>query len=279
MGANVRRRFVVTSPYLDRSLSYDCVECSACRHQWAVGNTDPDTMTRIYSGAFHDSAQQWAGATDAPVVVNARLRAQWLRERGLAGRLIDIGAGNGYFVKAAMDAGFAAEGLELSADAAARAASIGARVAHGDFLAAPVGEGAFDVVTMWDVLSGFVDPCAALARSARLLKPGGHLVATVVDSSAAIARLCGRYWPLMIPPVNLHFFSPGSLRRAMEANGLGAGEVLHQGKRVSLRFAVQKLLRSLRLNALEPSIAGLVPPSWSVTLNLGDIATVVARRP
>jgi SAM-dependent methyltransferase len=277
---DAHKLFVTYSPYLDRTLLYDIMACRGCGHRWAVGDTSPETLARIYSGSFHQSAQQWtddAASSVAPVMVNARLRAAWLRERGLGGRLLDVGAGNGYFVKAAADAGFDAEGLELSPDAAGRATELGAKVSVGDFLTAPLQDRTINVVTMWDVLSGFADPSAAVQRAAGLLRHGGHLVVTIVDGTSMVSRLGGRYWPLMIPPVNLQFFSPDSIRRLMNANSLVVEALLHQGKRVSVRFAGQKLLRSLRLASLEPALERLVPQRWSVTLNLGDIATVVAR--
>jgi hypothetical protein len=81
----------------------------------------------------------------------------------------------------------------------------------------------------------------------------------------------------MIPPVNLHFFSQDSIARLLSDHGFVLRVWRHETKRVSLRFLMQKFLRTMGLNRLEP-LAGIVPARWQVSLDMGDIATLVARR-
>lgn len=276
--ARARRLFMRRSPYsAARGRRYQAWRCGACEHLWCEGDATDALLRDIYQGNFHASSQQSAADSVAPVAVNARARAARLVEQGMSGRLLDIGAGNGFFVRSAMEAGFAAEGIELSPAAAEAARAMGADVKAGDFLTGAVA-GPYDVITMWDVLSGMTDPHAVLARVAQLLKPGGYFVATVADGAAPVARLLGRFWPLMIPPVNLHFFSRTSLRYALERHDLSPTGWRHDAKCVALRFVGQKLARVLGLHALDSAAARLIPVRLTLSLNLGDIATVAARR-
>lgn len=276
-----RRKFSVHTPYLDNSQIYDVMRCGACDHIWCVGDISDALLQRIYSGSFHQTSQQLAGDGEdvpSPVVANAKARAAWLRDLGLVGRLLDVGAGNGYFVREANHAGFDAEGMDLSEKAVATARTLSVKVARGDFMSDDLPASTFDVVTMWDVLCGFPDPQAAMRRAAMLLRPGGKLVFTVADGSSWIARWSGRYWPLLIPPVNLHYFSRESIQRLLTAHGMEMCQFEPRGKQLSVRFVWQKVLRMLRLAPLETKIAAHIPLGWQIRLNLGDIATVVADR-
>lgn len=282
-GTPARQRMSVSTPYLERRQRYDVLSCPECRHIWCLGDTSAALLHRIYSESFHNTSQQLAKEharkedKHSPIVQNAAWRAEWLCGLGLVGTLLDVGAGNGYFVREVSNAGFTAEGIDLSADAAATAASIGVAVRTGDFLATDFLRHSYDVVTMWDVLCGFPDTHSVVAQVRELLTPEGMFIFTVAEGSSWMARWCGRFWPLLIPPVNLHYFSPESIERLLEQHGMAMVRYEYQGKWLSVRFLWQKALRTLHISPLETAIANHIPLQWRVRLNLRDIATVVAR--
>ncbi|MBR2692327.1 MAG: class I SAM-dependent methyltransferase [Aquamicrobium sp.] len=271
----------VSTPYLDKQQRYDVLQCSVCRHRWCAGDTSDALLTEIYSKSFHQTTQQLAENqsrnSSSPIILNSKARAEWLCQQGHSGTLLDVGAGNGYFVREANEVGFKAEGLDIAEEAAVRAASLGVTVRIGNFLADDVKVGKYDVITMWDVLCGFPDVNAAIAKVARHLEPGGALVLTIADGQSSTSKLAGRYWPLLIPPVNLHYFSEASTKRLLESYGMEILSYKAQGKWLSVRFLWQKLLRTLRITPLETVVSGFISPHWKVKLNLGDIVTVVAR--
>ena len=267
------RRRVVPSPYQPPRTEYAIHACRACGHQFALGPSDAASLARVYSGAFHSTAQQHASGPDSPIVVNAERRARDLAAAGLQGRLLDIGAGKGYFVRAA-SRHFEATGIEYSAQAAEAARADGLRVLTGAFPdTAPTGP--FDVVTLWDVLAGLAELHGAVAKVAELLAPQGRLVFTVPLVSSRAARWLGRWWPLLVPPVNLHYFTQDSIERLLRAHGLRIDRTGTETKRVALQFLARKALRAARLQALEP-LAAALPRGWAIPLDLGDILTVHA---
>lgn len=160
------------------------------------------------------------------------------------GRLLDVGCSAGYFLSEADAAGWSVFGLEPSAWKAARARALlgpggRGRVQETTLEKAPFAGGAFDAVVMWDVLEHVADPEAALAQTARLLRPGGILALNVPDVWSPVARLLGRRWPLLLPE-HLFYFSRRSLRRLLGGAGFevlgfhlhpvffSAGYVLHR---------------------------------------------------
>lgn len=201
-----------------------------------------------------------------------------MKSLGLSGRLLDVGAGAGFFVEAARQQGFEASGIDLSPMAAGKAGARGVPVRQGDFLAEADVAGALDVITLWDSLCGMTDPHACIMRVSSQLAEGGACILTVADGRSAAARIAGRFWPLMIPPVNLHFFSRPSLERLLAGHGMRLTSYKAMGKRVAVRFLVQKLFRSIGVRGADAWIERVVPVAWSVDLDLGDIVTAVAVR-
>ncbi len=127
------------------------------------------------------------GYRDDDPVVRAFTRHLATLGRLAAGRrLLDVGVGTGLLVHLARQAGWDAAGVDICAEAAARAArEFGVAVAVGDFLAVDL-PGAYDAITMADVVEHSRDPCAFLARARALLAPGGVLYVGVPNHRSPV---------------------------------------------------------------------------------------------
>ncbi len=145
-----------------------------------------------------------------------------LRRHAPPGRLLDVGCAEGTFLAlAAREAGYEVSGVEISAEAAARArAASGAPVHAGTLADLPRPERPYDVVTLWDVLEHTTDPAEVLARVAGVLRPGGILALTVPDPDGLAGRAMGRWW-FGYAKVREHpvFFRRATLRAALVRAG------------------------------------------------------------
>lgn len=157
------------------------VECPACdvAWQWPLGQTISEGL-EIY-------AERYAGGSDHDSDYfdddnsNARSSMQCAFVRRLAGacnpRLLDVGAGTGYFVREAVTQGFDASGVE-PALANPRHVVDGldqGRNLRGTFedLSDPR---PFDVITLWDVVEHVEEPYALLGEAYARLNKGGWLI-------------------------------------------------------------------------------------------------------
>jgi len=197
--------------------------------------------------------------------------------RGL--RLLDVGAYCGFFVDVAREAGWAAEGLELSRWAAAHARSLGLAV-RNETLAERARSGArYDVVTMWDVVEHLADPRRDLGHAFRLLRPGGRLAVSTIDARSAVARLLGSRWPWLMD-MHLFYFDRRNLPALLEGLGFRVLERRDYVHTVSAGYLLRKVEASFPAAGwLARAARRAVPGRLPVPVSLGDNMVVIAERP
>jgi SAM-dependent methyltransferase len=138
----------------------------------------------------------------------------------------------------------------------------------------------FDVVTMWDVVEHLLDPLSDLREVARVLKPGGVLLAHTIDIDSAFARLMGGRWPWLVE-MHTYFFSPKTLGAMVEKAGLRVESWQVQGRYLHLGYLLSRLSGwSETLGRTAEGLAkALHVDQWLVPVNFGDLFTLYARKP
>ena len=233
-------------PLLDRRIrspfgeTYGVVVCTAC----GLGFTDPvptsaemDAMyeSSYYKFAYDPRSPSWhpddtaarrrtIGSRAIDALTFLFKRALLLdRERALSGRppgrVLDLGCGNGDFLRHLRRLGWEVQGLEVSAEAAGLARAKGIPVHRGDLGSASYPDRSFDVVTLWHVVEHLPRPLPELAEVRRILRDDGLLVVEVPNSDCLTFRLCGTAWRQLDVPRHLQHFTRGTLERALADTG------------------------------------------------------------
>jgi 2-polyprenyl-3-methyl-5-hydroxy-6-metoxy-1,4-benzoquinol methylase len=194
-------------------------------------------------------------------------------------RLLDVGAYCGIFVDVAREAGFRAEGLELSRWAAAQARRLGL-VIHEQTLAARAATGeAYDVLTLWDVIEHLADPRRELEAAFQLVRPGGRIHVSTIDTSSFVARALGARWPWLMH-MHLCYFDRQNLAALLESVGFRVVERRNYTHTVSAGYLFRKIAASFP--AIAPLVRAaslLVPATLAVPVSLGDNMVLTAERP
>ena len=136
------------------------------------------------------------------------------------GRLLDIGCGDGHFLKTARDQGWKAYGSEMGPQAVERCRAQGLDVRPAPFLPEPGEPDSFDVVTAFEVLEHVLEPRRELERMLALLRPGGCLYLTTPNFASLTRRVLGERWSVLQYPEHLNYFSPTTLDRLLSNMGL-----------------------------------------------------------
>lgn len=138
---------------------------------------------------------------------------------GKSAKLLDIGCGNGDFVRLASSLGWDAQGMDPDPKAVAAARKIGLTVNQGGFPRTGFPDGQFDAVTLSHVIEHVHDPIVALREVHRILKPGGMIWMATPNLDSAGHHQFSCYWRGLEPPRHLVLFNASSLRLAYERCG------------------------------------------------------------
>jgi 2-polyprenyl-3-methyl-5-hydroxy-6-metoxy-1,4-benzoquinol methylase len=272
---------------------YRLVRCGACGLLYLNPRPARDAMPRHYPSEY--APFQCPGARARP-----RWQGPW-RGYGLAkrcravmrlvprGRLLDVGCASGAFLAAMRGTGaWDVVGLERDEGAATWARERhGITVYNADVDEATFDEGAFDAITLWDVLEHLRSPGDTLRRLRPWLRDGGWLVLRVPDGGSPWARLFGRYWAGLDAPRHLVTFDRRTLRRLLATCGYNVkAEWTLSGTHAMAVLSVNAWLRAtgrrrgwVRLLDSPIAQAFTAPPLWLTDRLLGGALVTVAAQP
>ena len=147
---------------------------------------------------------------------------EWLsRAEGVVGkgRLLEVGAGGGGFVRIALQRGWEVHATETSPSAIERLRSLGAgAVFEGDLPALALPSSTYDLVVALEVVEHVHAPSSHLAETFRLLKPGGMLLLTTPNFDGLSRRWWGLRWRV-IGAEHVGYFTGSTLTRTLKACG------------------------------------------------------------
>jgi SAM-dependent methyltransferase len=148
-----------------------------------------------------------------------------------AGRLLEIGCGQGLFLARARELGWSVQGVELLPPVAERARERGLAIFTGELGAAAFPDAHFDVVVLREVIEHIVDPRALLAEVKRVLRPGGAVSMGTGNAHSWAARLRGARWHYYRFGGHMHirFYSPRTAASLARASGFARVEARTSG--------------------------------------------------
>jgi SAM-dependent methyltransferase len=216
--------------------------------------------------------------------INARSQlARLARVRtGPPGRLLDFGCAHGFVADELRAAGWDVEGVEVSDVAAQYARERFGLTVYPDFEKATAanGDGAFDVITFFQVLSQLPDSAAALDSARTLLRPGGMVMVESSNRAGTIARALGRRWHLIAPPSVISLFDPQTLDGLLRRHGFEPVARFATRKAVSVGLVTNvleqrygRVFSPLRAVGARPGLRGR-----AIRYPFADLMTVVAVR-
>lgn len=208
---------------------FDVIECESCGFKHIIPIPDEEELRSIYKHEYH--------VKDKPLMLQHQLEdEEWHAETNRArlatienklkrkGSLLDIGSGNGFFLKNAKEKGWQTKGIEPSDKAVDYCNSIGLDVVHGVFdqqCADSIGQ--FDVLHLWEVLEHLPDPAGMLALCRQVVAPGGLIVVGVPNDYNSLQKILNEdlgekpWW--VAPPHHINFFNRRSLEKLLLRNG------------------------------------------------------------
>jgi len=131
-------------------------------------------------------------------------------------KMLEVGANIGFTSSLAGKRGFEVEVCELNKAARDFIQMMFKFPAHEDFFGI---NKKFDVVTMLHVLEHFPAPDLGIQKAREILNLNGVLFVEVPNAGSKIAERLGGKWTFYNPPDHTYHFTPGSMKKMLEANG------------------------------------------------------------
>lgn len=261
--------------------------CRACHTAFLSPVPTPAELERFYArfhlsdseGGWYDQMEQRMQA-DFPEKVRLIRRATSGRDPR---RLIDVGCGKGFFVKACSDAGIRAMGIDLSLSGVEYAKRIlGVKAVCGNLSQLKGTLGTFDTATLWATIEHVPEPVQLLRDIFDVLEPGGVLLLDTGIGHDWLDRLLPGVNQWYDPPQHLWVFSREGLEKALMSAGFSVESVdpcfERSGLRRALRIARNGVLAAgLRVAA---TLGGMsIGPFGFTRYPLGNLMSAIARKP
>ncbi len=143
-------------------------------------------------------------------------------------KVLDVGCADGHFLAEMAELGWAPVGVEMNRVAAKRCETRKITVYKGTFPNKELSiknKGAFDLVTMRQVLEHFKNPAKALEAANKLLKPGGFICIWIPVTGGLAPSVFGSYWYNLDLPRHQVIFTKKTLISMLFKCGFSAEKV------------------------------------------------------
>jgi SAM-dependent methyltransferase len=164
------------------------------------------------------------------------------------GRILDVGCGAGFFLRALDPTKWTCYGVEISREAARLAArALGDdHIFAGMLKEACFEDSFFDTVSFWSALEHTNEPRATLAEARRILKTGGTLIVQVPNAASYQARWFRSDWFALDVPRHRYHFNLKTLEHLLCEEGFEIYRATSFSKEHNSHALRQSLKASLR---------------------------------
>ncbi|MEM7130834.1 MAG: class I SAM-dependent methyltransferase [Chloroflexota bacterium] len=273
-------RFIFIAHFEDvKSLIFDGPVADASNGDTLLTTSDLDAVADSWEMSLLPSREsEWPALQKNAQSVLTRLDSYIDKPE----RILDFGCGWGFFLGVAKEHGLTPYGLEpLPAHAVHARAKFGATVVTDTLRQDTFQPEFFDIITAFQVFEHLPYPNTDLAQLHNFLKPGGLILIEVPNIETwSVHLLRGRHRHFV--PDHVNFFSTHSLSRLLETNGFDVMETFYPTRSMSLRhlmnFWGRQYLPNPLVNQVERISRRLRLWERSISVNLGDIVTVIGRK-
>jgi len=215
--------------YSIEGVSEELVECESC----GLGSLFPmpaaERIQSFYPAEYYgEPTAKFEPLVEYGVRLGAKMRVESLvGDLPSGSKVLDIGCGRGVMLRALLDLGHEAHGVEIAPEAASGADPRAQIRIAPELAKAGYEENSFDAVIMWHVLEHLPHPEQTLAEIRRILRPGGRLILAVPNFGSLQSQRMANDWFHLDLPRHLYHFTPETLQRLLACNEFHYESVRH----------------------------------------------------
>ena len=145
------------------------------------------------------------------------------------GKLLDVGAGYGFFLEVAKQRGWEVYGTELTDEAIVHCESKGLNMFKGEFHKIDFENESFDAVVSIEVLEHLNTPKEFVAKASQILRKGGILYLTTPNFNSVLRYRLKDQYNVIEYPNHLCYYTPQTLQKLFSENGFNKLELKTTG--------------------------------------------------
>lgn len=204
---------------------FDVVRCESCEAVFTWPVPEGEEWARYYPAAYYRSSEgkRFPGPVEflQRQLYAARARSVERMLGGARGRVLDVGCGPGFLLRAFHRRGWETTGTELSETAASFAREqLKLNVESRELADMKLPDSHFDAVVVWHALEHIPQPEILLNEIARVLRPGGVLMVGAPNWGSPESQLAGPKWFQLDVPRHVNHFTAEKLEQDLNAVGL-----------------------------------------------------------
>lgn len=261
-------------------------DCAVC----GLTQLDPmparERLEELYGDAYFESDDDGVGYGDYAAQEEEYLATfaddvARIRTFVPEGRMLEVGCGFGYFLRAASQAGYEVFGVDASERAVAESRRhFPERVFQGAVAdVAALAAHRFDVIFAAHLIEHISDPRPFVRDLAARLDDGGHLVLVTPNLHSLLARLSGRRWVSFKVPEHVVFYQPETIRALLADCGLDVVAIDPAYQFYRLPFLMSRVRQLLRpADRLLPPFERWGPLRGRIVRVTSGSLRVIARR-
>ena len=201
---------------------YDIYYCHVCKAHFLSPLPDEEKLAQAYDESYYGENKEKFNPTIEKVLDLFRFRRAKRLTKGLStSRILDIGCGNGRFLKYLLNFGeFELFGIELEGNSANRAAQIPEiNLKIGKLKINDFPENYFDAISLFHVFEHLTEPRETLGIITQTLKSDGVLTISFPNINSFQSKIFKGKWLHLDPPRHLFFFKPNDFIELMKSQG------------------------------------------------------------
>ncbi len=270
--ANLQRRDLTPWTFSARRrpdrVHYRVVVCVGC----GLARADPVVETAALMSLYEASHFSYAAEVADLTATYGAAFARVMRASGRINRLLEVGCGNGFFLKAALRMGVAeVYGVEASREAAGLAdPDVKDKIFASPFTGEMFQHDTFDMVCLFQVLDHLPAPAETLRGCFAVLRPGGVVLLFHHNLNAVSARVLGERSPI-VDVEHTFLFTPKTTRNMLETVGFRTVSVRTAVNRHSVGYLVSLLPSGTVASVVSRLVSAMRLGGVSLWLPIGNI--------
>ena len=204
-----------------RGRSFRFARCKSCGLIYLDNDLSPEELESLDYKEYHVTPASFHRGTFSFVMsLFILMRAGKIEKMKQKGVILDVGYGNGGFLKKMLSRGWSCYGIDIlpyAIESTGGKDSINIFCGRLNDIKLPVDF--FDVVTFWQSFEHMREPSLSLRRVHDILKGSGILFISVPNVDSFEARISLAKWFGVQPPLHAYLYSPKTLIGLLEKNG------------------------------------------------------------